>query len=210
MKFRNIILAALLLVPLALSAQAPPANFYALFSAGSPGAGLAVVCGGDLSGIRGTYLCDIDQSGNTITVNFQDANSNADSFVFTLDDGVVTSGVIDALGDTLTLTVDTAGVESVVDIAIPAILRTDDQTATEVTTDTSNFGGNLSSLDDTVQDALDTIDNFTLGGGGGGGSTTFVALTDTPSVITADECVQGNSSGNALEFGSCGTGSGPR
>ena len=108
---------------------------------------------------------------------------------------MVTSGVIDALGDTLTLTVDTAGVLSVVDIAIPAVLRTDDQTATEVTTDTSNFGGNLSSLDDTVQDALDTIDNFTLGGGGGGGSTTFVALTDTPSVITADECVQGNSSG---------------
>ena len=85
---------------------------------------------------------------------------------------MVTSGVIDALGDTLTLTIDTAGVESVVDIAIPALLRTDDQTATEVTTDTSNFGGNLSSLDDTVQDALDTIDNFTLGGGGGGGSTT--------------------------------------
>ena len=182
MKVRNIILSALLLlVPLALLAQAPPASLYTLYHIGVPGAGLTIQCGGDQSGIRGAYLCDIDQNANDITVNFQDVNSNADSFTFTLDDGVVTSGVIDALGDTLTLTVDTAGVLSVVDIAIPALLRTDDQTATEVTTDTTNFGGNLSSLDDTVQDALDTIDNFTLGGGGGGGSTTFVALTDTPS-----------------------------
>ena len=43
---------------------------------------------------------------------------------------------------------------------------------------------------------------------GGGGSSTFAALTDTPSTITADDCVQGNSSGTALIFGACGTGGG--
>ena len=42
---------------------------------------------------------------------------------------------------------------------------TDDQTAAEVNTDTSNFGGNLSNTDTTVQAALDTIDDLTLGAG---------------------------------------------
>ena len=45
-------------------------------------------------------------------------------------------------------------------------------------------------------------------GGGGGGSSTFVGLTDTPSTITASECVQGNGAGNALVFGACGSGGG--
>ena len=40
------------------------------------------------------------------------------------------------------------------------------------------------------------------------GSTTFTGLTDTPDDITADECVQGNATGDALVFGSCGTGGG--
>ena len=38
---------------------------------------------------------------------------------------------------------------------------TDDQTAAEVTVDTTNFSQNLSSTDDSVQDALETIDGFT-------------------------------------------------
>ena len=45
-------------------------------------------------------------------------------------------------------------------------------------------------------------------GGGGGGSTTFTALTDTPSSITADQCVQGNTGGTALIFAACGSGAG--
>ena len=44
------------------------------------------------------------------------------------------------------------------------------------------------------------------GSGSGGGSTTFTALTDTPASITADQCVMGNSAGDALEFGACATG----
>ena len=37
---------------------------------------------------------------------------------------------------------------------------TDDQTAAEVTVDTTNFSQNLTSTDDSVQDALETIDSF--------------------------------------------------
>ena len=66
MKFRNIIFAALLLVPLTLPAQAPGANIFNLYHAGVPGAGVAIQCGGDQSGIRGAYLCDIDQNANEI------------------------------------------------------------------------------------------------------------------------------------------------
>ena len=54
-----------------------------------------------------------------------------------------------------------------------------------------------------------TVEELAIsGGGGGGGSTTFTALTDTPAAITADECVAGNSAGDALEFVTCGTGGG--
>ena len=45
-------------------------------------------------------------------------------------------------------------------------------------------------------------------GGGGGGVSTFIALTDTPAAITADECVQGNTAGDALVFAACATGGG--
>ena len=56
--------------------------------------------------------------------------------------------------------------------------------------------------------AFSRADHVHLSTGGSGGSTTFTGLTDTPGSITADECVIGNSAGDALEFGSCGTGGG--
>ena len=43
---------------------------------------------------------------------------------------------------------------------------TDNQTAAEVAVSITNFSGNLSSTDDSVQDALDTIDDLNLGGTG--------------------------------------------
>ena len=46
-------------------------------------------------------------------------------------------------------------------------MGTDDQTASEVNTNTSQFNNNLSSSDTTVQAALDTIDNLNIGSGGG-------------------------------------------
>lgn len=59
----------------------------------------------------------------------------------------------------------------------------------------------------------DTMDvygiNFGGGGGGGGGATTFAALTDTPSAITAAECLVGNSGGTALVFSECDPFQGP-
>lgn len=60
---------------------------------------------------------------------------------------------------------------------------TDDQTASEVPTDTGNFDGHLSAADDTVQKALDTLDDIAAGGSGdvsGPGSSTdnAVALWD--------------------------------
>ena len=47
---------------------------------------------------------------------------------------------------------------------------TDDQTAAEVPVTTTNFDGNLSSTDDDVQTALETLDDLSVGGGGGGGT----------------------------------------
>ena len=44
---------------------------------------------------------------------------------------------------------------------------TDDQTASEVDTDTANFGTNLSSSDTTVQAALETLDDLSVGSGTG-------------------------------------------
>jgi hypothetical protein len=45
---------------------------------------------------------------------------------------------------------------------------TADQNAAEVPVDTTNFNNNLSPSDSTVQAALETIDEFVLGGSGGG------------------------------------------
>ena len=40
------------------------------------------------------------------------------------------------------------------------------------------------------------------------GASAFTELTDTPSTITADDCVAGNAAGTALEFVTCGSGGG--
>ena len=40
------------------------------------------------------------------------------------------------------------------------------------------------------------------------GTTEWTGLTDTPSSIVADNCVKGNVAGDALSFGSCGSGGG--
>ena len=55
------------------------------------------------------------------------------------------------------------------DVTITGIPQpgTDDQTATEVSTSTTDFGNNLGTGDTTVQAALDTLDDLTISGGGG-------------------------------------------
>lgn len=63
---------------------------------------------------------------------------------------------------------------------------------TDTNLDTANFGGSLSSADNTAQKAFDTLDDHTH-------TTTFTGLTDTPGSITAGNLYQGNSGGTALE-----------
>lgn len=56
---------------------------------------------------------------------------------------------------------------------MPSAIRVIDQ-ASEIVTDTSNFDGNLSGADTTVQAALETLDELSAAGGTPGGSTTQV------------------------------------
>jgi len=75
--------------------------------------------------------------------------------------------------------------------------------AKDVATTTTNFDGNLSAADNTVQKALDTLDELTAGGGGGGtwGSITgtLANQTDLQSAINAKEATanKGAASGYA-------------
>jgi Uncharacterized conserved protein len=56
--------------------------------------------------------------------------------------------------------------------------------AEQVWVDTSTFTGNLSSLDDTLQKALETIDQMS-----GGGSTAWDDLTGTPTALLLDQTI---------------------
>lgn len=123
-----LVLFILLATCLPVAAQAPQGGLYNTFHPAVPGAGVAIQCGGAQSGIRGAYLCSISQTGGTVTVNYQDANSDAQMFTFSLAggqaDGVVTMGTIDTAGTNLRLVVTgSGGSTSHVDIPIPAILR---------------------------------------------------------------------------------------
>ena len=74
---------------------------------------------------------------------------------------------------------------------------TDDQTAAEVPVTTTNFNGNLSGTDNDVQAALETIDDFTLGGGGGGSGTSVDGVdvqyvTNTRAVFVDVQQADGN------------------
>ena len=107
MKLRTLIAAAtLLLLPMALAAQAPIASFYNTYHPAVPGAGMAVQCGGAQSGIRGEYVCSMIELSGEITVRYQDASSTAQTLTFTDGavgrDGVVTGGSVS--GTDLTLT----------------------------------------------------------------------------------------------------------
>ena len=107
MKLRTLIAAAtLLLLPMALAAQAPIASFYNTYHPAVPGAGMAVQCGGAQSGIRGEYVCSMIELSGEITVRYQDASSTAQVLTFTDGavgrDGVVTGGSVSGADLTLT------------------------------------------------------------------------------------------------------------
>lgn len=67
--------------------------------------------------------------------------------------------------------------------------------ASDVSLDTSTFDNNLSPADDTVQKAMETINDLNIGGGGGGSD--LIALNDLSDVNTA-----GVTDGQALVYDS--------
>ena len=110
------------------------ATFPHHFIPSEPGAGVDIDCGGIYPGLRGTYLCEITQTGNTITVTRQvpDPSTNhgvaTEEFTFSLAggqaDGVVTAGAFSADNTELTLTITAGGTDSTVTITVPDALRT--------------------------------------------------------------------------------------
>ena len=92
--------------------------------------------------------------GSTLTAGIPDptGGSAGDAYIQIDASNVVQSLWWNASGTWTEYTIPTAGTS------------TDDQTAAEVDTDTTNFGGHLSGTDTTVQAALDTLDDITAGG----------------------------------------------
>ena len=73
----------------------------------------------------------------------------------------------------------------------------------ETHVDSGTISGNPPVLDLHLSDGTDvTITGLPEG------TTEWTGLTDTPSSIVANDCVKGNIAGNALSFGSCGSGGG--
>ena len=71
---------------------------------------------------------------------------------------------------------------------------TDDQNASEVATNTSQFNNNLSSADDTVQKALDTLDNLIVTGGSPGSGQTASQVRALIANLVASWALKANDS----------------
>ena len=156
--------------------------------------------GGDCIGVQvKTYDAD---EGDTNLVEFGYTVVGDDSFVEIVKHG----GVVGAAGPT-----GPAGIDG----------GTDDQTAAEVTVSTTSFTGNLSGTDDSVQEALDTLDDLNIGGTGditavttasnsglaGGANTGNVALVvnlaglpDSASIIQTGTLAGSTGGGSSVEY----------
>ena len=112
---------------------------------------------GDEPGSDAVWLKVTNQTGTggaTVTAGTADPTGGSDGDFYVQHDA---SNVAESLwrndsGTWNEYTIPTAGTS------------TDDQTASEVNTDTTNFGNNLSGTDTTVQAALDTLDDVAAGG----------------------------------------------
>ena len=112
---------------------------------------------GDEPGTAAVWLKVTNQTGTggaTVTAGTADPTGGSDGDFYVQHDA---SNVAESLwrndsGTWNEYTIPTAGTS------------TDDQTASEVNTDTTNFGNNLSGTDTTVQAALDTLDDVAAGG----------------------------------------------
>ena len=161
---------------------------------GVPGAGVDA----DAGAVLGSYLQSISSSGDTITVVYQTGvNPRVPSQTFTYTPSASGDGVLDdvqwtAGTKTLTFTLNTggAGFSAVLD----AFLNT-----TEIEALISPFARN--------QGPTGTIPDANIPAGIARDSelpTDLTDLDDTPSTITADDCLLGNSTGDAVIFGACG------
>ena len=144
--------------------QGLPARFIAAF----PGAGV------ETSAILGAFVKSITPDG-VATVQLADETETTVTLTASGGGATITSGTADPTGGDAGdayLQVDASSVVQSIwlnvmstwtEYTIPSGgTSTDDQTAAEVDTDTSNFGGNLGGTDTTVQTALDTIDDLTI------------------------------------------------
>ena len=157
--------------------------------------------GGDCIGVQvKTYDAD---EGDTNLVEFGYTVIGDDSFIEIVKHG----GIAGAVGPTGPAGLDGTGA--------------DNQTAAEVTVSTTNFGVNLSSADDSVQEALDTLDDLVSGGTGditavttasnsglaGGGNTGAVALVvnfpglpNSSSIVSTGTLAGATGGGSSVEY----------
>ena len=118
----------------AFSQEVPEAELEAAYGPAYPGTGIKV------SAILGAYVKSITPSGSTLTVVFQNADSEQDTFDFTAggggaSDGVLTGATFDASTQTLTLQLS-VGSDITVDLSD---LTTLDEVNTRITSATADF-----------------------------------------------------------------------
>ena len=157
--------------------------------------------GGDCIGVQvKTYDAD---EGDTNLVEFGYTVIGDDSFIEIVKHG----GIAGAVGPTGPAGLDGTGA--------------DNQTAAEVTVSTTNFGVNLSATDDSVQEALDTLDDLVSGGTGditavttasnsglsGGANTGAVALVvnlpglpNSSSIVSTGTLAGATGGGSSVEY----------
>ena len=157
--------------------------------------------GGDCIGVQ-VKTFDADE-GDTNLVEFGYTVVGDDSFIEIVKHG----GIAGAVGPTGPAGLDGTGA--------------DNQTAAEVTVSTTNFGVNLSATDDSVQEALDTLDDLVSGGTGditavttasnsglaGGANTGAVALVvnlpglpNSSSIVSTGTLAGATGGGSSVEY----------
>ena len=155
-----------------------------------------------VSTLRGEFVQDVTVSGTTVTVEYQDQNSDPQSFNFQIgggggggsSDGVVASGTFSAANQELTLTL-TTGSPVVIDLdgltttaEVTAAIATalgDYSTTTEM--DTAIADGALQPADitgGTNVTVTATTDGVTIDASGGGGGTDDQTAAEVPVTAT--------------------------
>ena len=150
----------------------------------------------------GPFLKSISMTGSVLTVVYQDSGNDQQTLTYDAAaaagtaDGVLTGATLDASTQTITLTTSAASGNSLeVDLS-------DFTNATEATALIAAWAraGNSALIPDSKIPPTIARDSEL--------PSDLTDLDDTPSTITADECLQGNSAGDAFVFGACGSGGG--